>query len=127
MSGRATEGNGGSLTWSGSLTVDVGGLPRGGVLPDGHMFTSLDLELSASLTVHFALSSSSVSDFSALTPFVSQSKPLHVSIQSASLPLSSALLPSYGSGLPTALHFASGFLGKKILGRAQPSKHLLQV
>lgn len=63
-----------------ALRTDAGACTEAMVLPDGHTFTSLALELSIGLTPHFVLSSSMISDFSALAPFISQPKPLQLDI-----------------------------------------------
>lgn len=76
-------GMGGILAWFGSLwalRTDAGACTEGMVLAVGHIFTSLELELSTGLTPRFVLSSSTISNFSALSPFVSQPKPLHLGI-----------------------------------------------
>lgn len=74
---------GGILAWFGlprACKADVGVCTEGMALLDGHMFTSLDLELAACFIPHFVISSASVFDFSVISLFVSQPKHLQLGI-----------------------------------------------
>lgn len=81
--GRTTGGMGGILAWFDlpkACRAGAGTCTEGMALLNGHMFTSLDLELAARFIPHFVVSSASVFDFLVLSPFVSQPKHLQLGI-----------------------------------------------